>query len=496
MHLSDSKLHKIFAQMFEEVKDKKFGKSDKHKGQTIVVEYLDPNPFKEIHIGHAYSGTIGDCIAGLVVNSGGDVSRVTYQGDVGLHVAKAIYGILTQVDGDIDKIEAIKPEDRPKFLGETYAKGAKAFEEEESAKAKIYEINKKIYEKSDELINKIQELGKTWSLSYFDEVYEQFGFTPFKKNYLEGAVAHKGAEIVKDHIKDGIFTESDGAIIFKGEKYGLHTRVFINSLGLPTYEAKDLGNAMLKWEDYKYDKSIIITAEEQAEYFKVMLKALEQFAPEQANRTTHIAHGMVKLPTGKMSSRTGEVVKATDLFDYVVTDLLKVVRFAAHVEASKKLPEEEEPSLVYNDVALGAIKYAFLKNRIGSDVVYDIEESVNLFGNSGPYLQYAHARACSILSKKQPPKMVDYKFDIHEKQLVLKIWEYTKVIQKATDELKPHHICTYLYELAQVFNRFYENDRVIGSGANEPQRLSLVSAYAGVLEIGLNVLNIPAPERM
>lgn len=459
-----------------------YGHSQKYAGQNILVEYLDPNPFKEIHIGHAYSGTVGDAIARLFEAAGGKVRRVTYQGDVGLHVAKAIYGILQRINNDSSKLEIIAVIDRPRFLGEAYAAGAKMFEEDETAKAEIQSLNKKIYDRSDQKVNKIHELGRAWSLEYFDKVYKQFDFTPFEKNYLEGTVAAEGLKLVNEHIADGVFEKSQGAIIFDGEKYGLHTRVFVTSQGLPTYEAKDLGNAMLKMQDYKYDKSIIITAEEQADYFKVMLKALEQFAPEQAKATTHIPHGMVKLSTGKMSSRSGQVIRALDL--------LKNAEEAAQRMATDKTTPA-------HDVALAAIKYAFLKNRIGGDIVYDVEESLSLEGNSGPYLQYAHARAQSILKKatKTTTAVNITEFDEFEKHLSLKISEYPEVVQKATDELMPHHICTYLYELAQVFNRFYENDKVIGS-PQEPWRIKLVTVYADVLKNGLSLLKIPAPEHM
>lgn len=463
-------------------KQENYGCSQKYSGQSILVEYLDPNLFKEIHIGHAYSGTVGDAIAQLFEAAGGKVHRVTYQGDVGLHVAQAIYGILHKINNDLTKLETVAINDRPKFLGEAYVEGAKMFEENETVKAEIQELNKKIYDKSDPLINKIHELGRVWSLEYFDKVYEQFNFTPFEKNYLEGAVATEGLKLVNEHIFDGVFQKSQGAIIFAGEQSGLHTRVFVNSLGLPTYEAKDLANAMLKWRDYNYDKSIIITGEEQADYFKVMLKALERFAPEQAKATTHISHGMVKLSQGKMSSRSGQVVRALDL-------LQKIELTAKTMAADKSTP--------VHDIALAAIKYAFLKNRIGGNIVYDVEESLSLEGNSGPYLQYAYARACSILKKvtHNLAESQNLEFDDFEKQLVLKIGEYPEIVQKATEELMPHHICTYLYELAQIFNRFYENDKVIGS-QQEPGRLKLVSAYAGVLKSGLGLLKIPSPEHM
>ncbi|MEI6236990.1 MAG: arginine--tRNA ligase [Candidatus Saccharibacteria bacterium] len=472
----------LFINMVNQINLQKelYGQLDIFKGQTIIVEYLDPNPFKEIHIGHAYTGTVGDAVASLFETAGGQVHRVTYQGDVGLHVAKAIYGILRRINNDVAGIDDIAVADRPIFLGKTYAEGANAYENDEQAKSEIIILNKKIYDQSDPLVNKIHEIGKSLSMDYFDDVYAKFEFTPFEKNYMERMVAEEGLKIVKENISDGIFKESDGAVIFEGEQYGLHTRVFINSQGLPTYESKDLGNAMLKWKDYAYDKSIIITGQEQAEYFKVMLKALEQFAKVQSERTTHIPHGMVKLNTGKMSSRSGQVVRALDLLETAE-------------EAARSLAKSDNEPV--RDITLAAIKYAFLKNRIGGDIVYDVDESLSLEGNSGPYLQYAHVRAHSIIEKANT-KITEIKdLDAQERILADKLDEFPEIILSATTQLYPHIVCTYLFELAQSFNRFYEHNRIIGD-ARQAQRLALVNAYKTVLKNGLSILKIPVPNHM
>jgi len=455
----------------------------KHAGEEVVVEYLDPNPFKEVHIGHAYSGTVGDAIASLYEYAGARVHRVTYQGDVGLHVAKAMYAILGRINNTPQKLEEIPENERVRFLGESYAEGAAAYESDPQAKAAIDQLNKEIYALDDPTIKSVYEMGRAWSLEYFEDVYRRLGFTPFEKNYMERSVADVGLQTVRDHIQDGVFEESEGAVIFRGEPYGLHTRVFINSLGLPTYDAKDLGLAPLKWQDYHYDKSIIITANEQAQYFEVMLKALEQFAPELSQKTTHISHGFVTLSTGKMSSRTGKVLRAVEVFD--------------QVEAAVRAIAPNADQATTRAIALAAFKYSFLKNRIGSDVVFNIDESVSIEGNSGPYLQYAHARARSILAKSSATASLpqDVALDTWERSLALKLSEWDEVSDRAVSELLPHHICTYLYELAQTFNRFYEHSRVI-EDPREVIRVYLVKRYADVLQRGLTLLNIPAPERM
>lgn len=426
-----------------------------------------------MHIGHLYSYLVGDAISNLLEVSGAKVRRLSYHGDVGLHVAKAIWGMQNSEVNFEAAGDAIRQN-----IGIYYAKGARAYEEDENAKQQIRQINDHIYKKDDEKINKLYDWGKEKSFNYFDDVLKDLGVKTDKR-YLESQSAETGIEFVRQNTGT-VFEESDGAIIYKGEKVGLHTRVFITSEGLPTYEAKDLGLAELKSKDFpEAAKSIIITAHEQSEYFKVMLAALKEFDEGLANKTVHLAHGFLSLSTGKMSSRTGEVYGAVNL----LTDVAQ--------ELKKRYPDSTEGT------DLAAIKYGFLKHRLGSDIVYDVAEAISLEGNSGPYLQYAHARARNILAKagEQKSSEEEVMFDQNERSLARKISEYPEVVEKATRELLPHYICTYLYELAQIFNRFYEKSRVIGD-EREQLRLRLVKSYAETLKSGLSLLGISAPDKM
>jgi arginyl-tRNA synthetase len=223
----------------------------------------------------------------------------------------------------------------------------------------------------------------------------------------------------------------------------------------------------------------VITANDIVEYMKVVQKSIEQFSPELTQRSLHLTHGNLKLEGGrKMSSRKGNFLLALDILE-------------AATQASKELTGQDN-----RQTMLGAVKYAFLKQRIGGDIVYSPKESVSLEGNSGPYLQYAHARACSILAKAHDqPVVIPDSLEPGERSLVRKIAEYPEVFEHAAREYMPHHICTYLYELAQSFNRFYEHNRVIGDN-RQAQRLALVGMYAAVLKDGLSVLGIDAPEQL
>ncbi|HPG37611.1 MAG TPA: arginine--tRNA ligase [Candidatus Saccharibacteria bacterium] len=449
-------------------------------GQTVLAEYSDPNPFKPLHAGHLYTTLVGDVLSRILEAAGAQVIRLNFGGDVGPHVARSMWAIVQELGGE-DPSKLTEVEDRPRWLGERYVEGNNAYEDNPEAQAEIKEYNRRIYEiqatgDHESPLAQIYWTCRQWSYDYFAELYRQLQVKPFDRFIPESEVTPLGLATVQKELQNGVFTESDGAVVFPGEKYGLHTRVFINQQGLPTYEAKDVGLSLTKWQDYPdFTESIIITANEQAEYMRVVLAAIKQFAPEPAERTKHLTHGMVKLAGGvKMSSRKGNVVTALEL--------LEAARQAA--------PEASEETI------LAAVKYALTKNRMGGDIAYDPRESIALEGNSGPYLQYAHARARSILAKLgglQP--LAEVTLEPDERVLVAKLGQFTEVVDLSVQELMPHHICTYLYELAQEFNRFYERNRVVDD-PRQVVRAGLVLAYADTLRRGLDLLGIHAPERM
>lgn len=453
-------------------------------GQTVVAEYSDPNPFKILHAGHFYTSIVGYAVGSLMQAAGGDVHRVNFGGDVGLHVAKNMWAMLQDLGGEQpEKLSKIPVAERGEWMAKCYVKGNQAFENDAKAAEEIKELNKKVYklhadDEHDSPFAQIYWTCRQWSYELFDAFYARIG-TPFEKYYPESLTAGPGAKTVREHLEKGVYEKSDGAIVFKGEPYGLHTRVFINSQGIPTYETKDVGLIMLKKQDYNFDRSLVVTGNEQEQYMAVVLKSIEQFAPDLVAATTHLTHGVLKMKGGiKMSSRAGNILRAEQVLDTAI---------AAYKKNHGQTNEQ---------VALDAIRYAFLKYRIGPDIIYDPEESVSLEGNSGPYIQYAHARARSILRKSgKQPAAETTTLQKGERSLARKISEYPEIVARAIEELMPHHICTYLYELAQAFNRFYEHNKVIG-GDRETERLLLVKQYADVLKDGLELLSISAPEKL
>jgi len=434
-----------------------------YAGKKIMVEYTDPNPFKEFHIGHLMSNAIGEAIARLLEVSGAKVIRANYQGDVGPHVAKALWGKMQ------------KPE---RSWGEAYTYGTQEYE---SKKTEIDEINKKVYEKSDAQINTLYDTGRKESLKRFDEIYKILG-TKFDYYFFESETSPKGLALVQKHPE--VFEQSEGATVF----HGSHTRVFITSRGLPTYEAKDLGLLQLKKDTESMDESITVTANEQSDYFSVVLAAAKK-VPEItdiAEKTKHVSHGMMRFADSKMSSRTGNVITGESLLQ----DLTKATRGR-------------------EDVAVGAIKYTVLKSGSGKDIIFDPDKSLSLEGDSGPYLQYALVRARSLLRKAKEAGIDPGEWDQDGRRsgplgqvlpspmvpLARVLVHFADAVERAAKELEPHYVTTYLTELSAAFNSWYAQEKVIG-GPHQHYGVFLTAAVERTLAQGLNLLGIPTPEEM
>ena len=406
-------------------------------------------------------------------------------------------------------------------IAKCYIEGTALYDTDEKAKSEITKLNKEIYRINAENLHdtdlaKVYWQGRELSYEYFDQFYSTIG-VKFDKYYPESTVAALGLKTVKEQLEKGVYEMSDGAVIFNGEKFGLHTRVFINKEGVPTYETKDVGLIFTKWQDWHFDKSVVITGSEQLDYMKVVLKSIEQYAPDLVKKTAHLTHGLVKLPGGvKMSSRKGNFLKAIDVLDMVKDELKK------------------EYDSTDDKVSLAATKYAFLKYKMGGNIIFDPKESVKMTGNSGPYLLYACVRAKKILASvgntfeehntligsdsqnkirasirdngsgiaseprndgRERSGERELVLESPERQLMKKLLDYKTVLQEAAAEMAPHKLANYLYELAQEFSRFYENCPVAGA-KEEAERAKLVKVYLNVMTHGLNILGIEIPEEM
>lgn len=464
--------------MAEVLKTDNWGANRSLLGKKIMVEYTDPNPFKIFHIGHLMSNAIGEAISRLLEFSGAEVKRANYQGDVGLHVAKAIWGIR----------KLGFPSDDAGKAGEAYVYGNKAYEEDEKAKKEIKEINARVYEKTDEEISRIYKSGKEASLKHFEEIYKKLG-TKFDFYFFESQSQERGLEVVRKNVGK-VFEKSDGAVVFRGEKFSLHTRVFVNSEGLPTYEAKDLGLAGLKKEKYPADEYVVVTGSEQKDYFRVVLRALEEIDKELAGKTKHITHGMMRLPSGKMSSRKGNVITGESLLEDAEEMVFKKIKGEFSEEEKKKIAKV---------VSVGAVKYSILKQVAGGDIAFDFEKSVSFEGDSGPYLQYAAVRVASLLEKAgkegiSPETKNPAPGTVSVERLVCR---FPEVVSYSASRLEPHHIAGYLVELAGTFSSYYSSEKIIDRKDEfSPYKLSVAKAVGQVMKSGLWLLGIGVPEKM
>jgi arginyl-tRNA synthetase len=490
-HLS----RKFFAKSVEEILNTAddFGKNDSLSGKKIMVEYTDPNPFKPFHIGHLMTNAIGESLARILEYGGAEVSRANYQGDVGLHVAKAIWGLLQD-----EKLQDKTGDHnlQSSNIGKAYVLGAESYENDEQAKKEIDEINKKVYTKSDEKINAIYDWGFKVTMEAFEDLYKILG-TKFDFYFLESMMAGLGKDIVKENIGK-IFEESDGAIVFKAEKYNeeghpkLHTRVFITSQGLPTYETKELGLTQEKFKTKPdMDLSIVITANEQMDYMRVVAKAISILHPEYKDKMLHITHGMMRFVGGKMSSRKGNVITGESLLNDTRADVLG--------RMSDRDFSDEEKDQISSDVGVSAIKYSILKQSIGGDIIYDFEKSISFEGDSGPYLQYSYTRANSVLEKAQNenilPDFENIGDEIFEVEKML--YKFPEVVLRASQEYEPHYIANYLIEISRAFNSFYGNTLIVNKEDKlSSYKVALTYAFSFVLKNGLHLLGIKAPKKM
>lgn len=479
MRLSDKSLDELTQQDVEKTL----------AGQIYTVEYSCPNFFKAMHTGHLYNTIYGNVLVNLMNEKGAKVHRVSYGADVGLNAGKCLYGMVKNLDSKPENLENVVANDvvaRANWVTDCYVLGAQTYESgSEEEVEKIREMNKmiyKIHEDNDQESDfaKIYWAGAQWSLDYHGYFYDKLN-VPKMDFYTESQATKVGLPLCKELYKKGYLEESQGAIVYHPKNKKLHTRVFITSEGLPTYEAKDIGIINIEYDKYNFDHRIILTGADQKDYMQVVFEAVDLTVSGIKDKMTSLTNGTVKFADGKkMSSRLGNVTFADDVVNAVFE------RVSTMIEDEKLM----------QDVANGAIKYAFCRYKLGGDISFDIDETVSIQGNSGPYLQYSHARACSILTKVakiDEEKTLEY--DEGERQLMLKLGEYTKAVDKAKEEYEVHHICNYLYELAQEFNRFYEHSRIV-QDEREAHRARIVKSYRDTLAKGLNLLGISAPEKM
>jgi len=482
IHLSDdfyvNQVHEISKQQDS------YGWNDSWKGKNILVEHSSPNLFKPFHIGHMMNNTIGETMVRLCTTSGAHITSISYPSDVSLGIAKAVWKFLEYGTEKLDEYETIA--EKMAFFGRCYAEGTQVYDENPDLEVRVREITQDIYEHRDTVAYAAYKIGRDLNLDYFVKMTARLGST-FDGFIFESESGIEGKEIIKKNTPS-VYIESNGAIIYEGEKDGLHTRVFINKDGNPTYEAKEIGLTSLKFERYKPDLSIIVTDNEQTSYFQVVLASAGKIEKKWLENSNHKTHGRMQFKGEKMSSRLGNTP--------LVADILDVVNEEVYARADGRELSETQADMI----SIAALKYTILRTQAGKNINFDPETSLSFEGDSGPYLQYTYARSGSMMRKA-----LDLGIDISKEQpegwettdLERYLYRFPEVVEISFKELHPHHIVTYTTELAQMFNTWYGSTKIVDvDNEQSGYKLALTQATAHVIKNGLWILGIDAPESM
>jgi len=466
------------------VKKEKYGSGSRLK-KTVMVEFAHPNTHKAFHIGHVRNITLGESLSRVLDFSGYDAVRVNYQGDIGPHVARCLWGLL-----NLGIREPAK--DRGRWLGEIYAKASRKATDPK-VEEEMKQINKDLYAGKKDLVA-VWKKTRKWSLDYFNDIYRDF-WVKFDRLYFESQVEAEGIRLAKRLLDKGIAELSDGAIVMNLEKHGLGVYILVTQDGTPLYSVKDFVLAGLQEKDYGPGRIIHVVGSEQELHFRQLFRSLEITNPTVAKKEYHLSYGLVNLPSGKMKSREGQVILYEDLKEKLIKLALKLTK--------KKNPKLSKKDLekTARIVALGALKYDMIKVSPEKTIIFDWDRALSFEGNNAPYLQYTHARCCSIVRKSGIRAIGKFNASLlkEEKEIAVirKISEFPEIVAKSARELRPHVVASYTYELCDMFNEFYQFVPVLKTEKETMlARLALVGAVQVTLRNALNLLGIDAPGRM
>lgn len=475
-------------------KGKDFGRGEP-LNRRVMVEFSQPNTHKAFHVGHLRNVILGAAVANLLEFAGNTVIRANYIGDIGLHVIKWLWNYQKFHLGE-------EPgEDRIRWLGDIYAEAERRSEGSPEAEAEIRALFAR-WDRRDPQVFELWQKSRAWSLEGFEQVYRMLG-VHFDRVYFESEVEEPGKKLVEELIARGIARDErpEGAVIIPldeilGEKEKYRVLVVLRSDGTSLYATKDIPLAIKKFEEYDLDQSIYVIDVRQSLYLQQIFKTLELMGYGWAKNCYHLAYEIVNLPGNvTMKSRDGTVVLLEDLVREAVARALEIVR--------TKNPElsGEQQEMVARAVALGAIKYSMLSRDNTKIVTFDWESALDFNGQAAPYIQYAYVRANSILRKANQPlpdsQLPVYELSPVEIELVELISRFPKEVQRASKEYRPLYLANLAYDLARVFNDFYNQCPVLQAEESvRAVRLRLVAAARQTIENCLRLMGITAPDVM
>jgi len=475
-------------ELLKEVGAKKdnYGKSDFGQNKKVMIEYSNANTHKEYHIGHLRNLFYGDSVNRILSASGYESISVSYINDFGIHVAKTLWAYLTY-----RKDEKI-PANRGRFLGETYVMATQKLTENQMGKGMTELMMKKIESRKGEEFELWQKT-REWSIEQFSKIYDELGIK-FENIFYESDLIEEGKALVKELKEKNILRESEGAVIADLEEYGLGVLVIIRSDGTATYPVADIPLAKKKFEDFNLDTSIYVVDTRQSLYFKQLFKILELLGHKE--KMIHLGYEFVNLPSGMISSRSGNTIPYEDL-------KFKLMERSI-AETQKRHPEWEIDRIefVAQKISKGAMKFEMVKVGADQIITFDIDKALDFSGFTAAYIQYAVARINSLIrkSKNNEFSQMEESDDVvikKEKQLVLKALKYSEIIQRASIDFDPSEIAKYIFELSQNFNDYYHSVPILKAKKEDCQkRLELLRSIKQIISNGLDLLGIEIVDEM
>lgn len=459
---------------------------EKEESLKIVIEYPSPNTNKPLHFGHVRNMLLGQSLSNLLKYKGHQVFQVNLYNNRGIHICKSM---LAYKKWGKDKRPDKKSDH---FVGDFYVLYNEKEKNQNELEKEAYELLK-LWEAGDKPTVMLWNKMNQWALDGFNETYKKLGIS-FDKVYFESDLYLKGKEIINDGLRKGIFEKlDDGAIIARLGDYNLEDKILIRRDGTAIYITQDIYLAYRKKEDFNYDKSIYVVADEQIQHFKWLFAILDKLGFQGDN--FHLSYGMVDLPSGKMKSREGTIVDADDIIEEVEELAYREVEKRYH---DISLVEKKERAEI---IGLAALKFYILKYNPTKGFVFNPEESISFEGETGPYIQYCYARISSIINKSNLKIGSDINWDLlnHNKELALIKWltYFPENINDSEETYDIHLIAQYLLTLCQHFNSFYTSCQVISEDKElEYARLFLIYCVQIVIKIGLNILGIKTLEQM
>ena len=499
-----------YLDFIETIKDDlNFGKVES-TNDTYIVEFSSPNTNKPLHLGHIRNNLLGYSISKILEANGKKVQKVQIINDRGIHICKSMVAWKQFAKGATPDSEKTKGD---KFVGDYYIMFDKVHKDQmsqlidsgmdkdvASENTEIMKAAKKElmnWEKNNKETRQVWKMMNDWVYDGFDKTYSLLGVS-FDKNYYESETYLLGKNIMEEGLKKGVLYErEDSSVWINLDKEGLDEKLLLRSDGTSVYMTQDLGTAVQRIADNSNVKGMIYTVGNEQDYhFKVLFKILNKLGYDWADNLFHLSYGMVDLPSGKMKSREGTVVDADDL----IYDLIDTVKHTTESLDKYKSNNETLDFDEYKKIALGALKYYILKVDPKKNILFNPEESIDLSGNTGPFIQYAYVRIQSILKKVNKHIQIDksYQLNEKEKEVIKTIYEYPSVIIGSYNELSPALIANYLYDLVRNYNSLYQNHHILNSETKESTSVRLIISQktSHIIESACELLGIDLPDRM